>query len=107
MRRKFTESERQQYLAELKASGETPWGFARRIGITPANLYRWMRLQREGSRPTFARLVRESSSGVATPAAERRISVQVGDALVHVESGFDAGLLRDVVTALVDQRRQT
>jgi len=99
MRRKFTETDRQRYLAELKVSGETPWSFARRIGITPANLYRWMRLQQSGPGPQFARLVRERPSGEAN-SATGRISVQIGDSLVHVEAGFDAGLLRDVVAAL-------
>jgi transposase-like protein len=103
MRRKFTETDRQRYLAELKTSGETPWRFARRIGITPANLYRWMRLQQGASGPQFARLVRERPSGEASSAAAGRISVQIGDALVHVEAGFDAGLLRNVVAALSGQ----
>jgi transposase-like protein len=102
MRRKFTETDRQRYLAELKASGETPWSFARRVGVTPANLYRWMR-QPGGPRPQFARLVRERPSGGATSAAAKRISIQIGDALVHVEAGFDPGLLRDVVAALSGQ----
>jgi transposase-like protein len=100
MRRKFTETDRQRYLEELKDSGETPWRFARRIGITPANLYRWMRLQQRCSGPKFARLVPERRSGEGCLVAARRISVQIGDALVHVETGFDAGLLRDVVAAL-------
>jgi transposase-like protein len=100
MRRKFTEKDRQRYLAELEASGETPWRFARRVGVTPVNLYRWMKVQQRASRPKFARLVTTRRSGEASPAAPGRISVQIGDALVHVEAGFDAGLLRDVVAAL-------
>jgi transposase-like protein len=100
MRKKFTETDRQRYLAELEASGETPWSFARRIGITPANLYRWMRLQQRGPAPKFARLVPELQPAEANSVVAARISVQIGNALVRVEAGFDAGLLRDVVAAL-------
>jgi transposase-like protein len=98
MRRKFTERERQRYLAELKASGEKPWSFAHRVGITPANLYRWMRLERRRTAPQFALLVPKR-----TPAIGSRVSVQIGDATVQVEPGFDAALLRAVVAALSDK----
>jgi transposase-like protein len=103
MRRKFTETDRQRYLAELKDSGETPWRFGRRIGITPGNLYRWMRLQPRSSGPKFVRLVPERRSGEPGVVAAGRISVQIGDALVQVEPGFDAGLLRDIVAALASK----
>jgi transposase-like protein len=100
MRKKFTETDRQRYLAELKASGETPWSFARRIGITPANLYRWMRVQPGSTAPKFVQLVTARRSGGAAPVSAGRVSVQVGEATVQVELGFDATLLRAVVDAL-------
>jgi transposase-like protein len=103
MRRKFTETDRQRYLAELKDSGETPWRFARRIGITPGSLYRWMRLHPQSSGAKFARLVPERRSGEPSVIVAGRISVQIGDALVQVEPGFDAGLLRDIVAALASK----
>ena len=100
MRRKFTEIEKQRVLAELKASGETPWRFARQAGITPGTLYRWMEKQAVTPAPRFARLVTERRARPGTGVVAGRIAVQVGDARVQVEPGFDAVLLRAVVAAL-------
>ena len=100
MRRKFTAAEKQRFLTELKVSGETPWRFARQAGITPGTLYRWMEKQAVTPAPRFARLVSEHRGRPALGVAAGRVSVQVGDARVQVEPGFDAVLLRAVVAAL-------
>ncbi len=105
MRRKFTETDKQRFLAELKATGETPWRFARRTGVTPGSLYRWLekRAPTAAAAPKFARLVTAGRPGPAGKVAAGQILVQVGDARVQVESGFDAVLLRAVVAALSGQ----
>ena len=100
MRRKFNESDKQRYLAELKESGETPWSFGRRIGISPGTLYRWMQLRPSQPTPRFARLVREQRSAPDHMVSTSGVSVRVGEARVEVERGFDAELLRAVIDAL-------
>jgi transposase-like protein len=100
MRRKFTAAEKQRFLAELKASGETPWRFAQRVGITPGTLYRWVEKPLASAAPRFARLVTERRARPTTGVTAGRIAVQVGNASVQVEPGFDAVLLRAVVAAL-------
>jgi hypothetical protein len=49
------------------------------------------------SAPVFARVVPAPSTA---PVAARRIVLDVGGARLHVESGFDPALLRQVVAAL-------
>ena len=100
MRRKFNESDKQRYLAELKESGETPWRFGRRVGISPGTLYRRMQLRPSQATPRFARLVREPQAAPAQMASTSRVSVHVGEGRVEVERGFDAGVLRAVIDAL-------
>jgi len=100
MRRRFNEADRQRYLAELKESGETPWRFAGRVGISPGTLYRWMKARPSQLTPRFARLVREQRSARAEEVSPRGVSVRVGEARVEVERGFDAELLRAVIDAL-------
>lgn len=100
MRRKFIESDKQRYLAELKESGETPWRFARQAGISPGTLYRWMKTPPTQPTPRFARLVRERRPAEANAQAPSGVSVRVGEARVEIESGFDAELLRAVINAL-------
>ena len=100
MRRKFNESDKQRYLTELKESGETPWRFGRRVGISPGTLYRWMQQRPSQPTPRFARLVRERRAAPAQMASTSRVAVRVGEATVEVERGFDAELLRAVIDAL-------
>lgn len=102
MRRRFTETDKQRYLAELKDSGGTPWSFARQAGISAATLYRWMK-RRPASSPQFVQLVRERRSRPAAPVSSGHLSVRVGQALVQVEPGFDPELLRAIVGALGEQ----
>ena len=100
MRRRFIESDKQRYLTELKESGETPWRFARRVGISPGTLYRWMKARPAQPTVRFARLVCERRSDRANGVSPSGVSVRVGAARVEVETGFDAELLRAVIDAL-------
>ena len=67
---------------------------AGRLGLETSIGYRWMQAARQAGAPTFAKLVPASSMSRST------ISVEVGGAVVRVEAGFDAELLRAVVSAL-------
>jgi hypothetical protein len=67
------------------------------MGLEISIGYRWMQAAREAGAPKFARLVVAGPTAQRPPAA---IAIEVGGALVHVESGFDSepcprGSLRD------------
>ena len=64
--------------------------FARRVGISPGTLYRWMKTRPSQATPQFARLVREQRSARANVMFPSGVSVRVGEARVEVERGFDA-----------------
>lgn len=69
---------------------------AKRLGVTPSSAYLWIKgAGIEPRQPTFARVVRSSSS-----AASPFVIVGVGGATIRVEAGFDVDLLRSVVAAL-------
>jgi transposase-like protein len=110
MHRQYTKRQRSQ-LIQLVADGHaTVPQAAARFGIAPSTAYEWLRKRTiespaaaRGSRssgalntgraPTFARLVPSAAGAVS-------ITVRVGRAEVLVPRGFDAELLRGVVTAL-------
>jgi hypothetical protein len=56
-------------------------------------LYRWMQAGDTRVAPVFARLA-------VSRAVEAAVVVHIGRAVIRVEKGFDAELLRDVVAAL-------
>ena len=92
MRRRYTAEEKQQLLDQVRA-GASVREAATRLGLNPALGYQWVQQARAASAPKFARLVPAS----ATPAS---IAIEVGGATLRVEAGFDAELLRAVVSAL-------
>ena len=112
MRRQYTGKQRSQLL-ELVASGHaTVPEAAARLGVTSSTAYYWLKRgtsSRRGSnarrtdRPavkgstgtTFVRLV---PSGEMAPV----LTVRVGGAEVEIRRGFDGGLLRAVVAALLE-----
>ncbi len=96
MRKRYTAEQRERLVAEV-AAGEAVPVVAARMGVGASAAYLWVKEAREGSKPTFAKLVRAS-----TPAASSSMVLQVGRARVRVEAGFDAELLRRVVSALSD-----
>jgi transposase-like protein len=92
MRRRYTPEEKQQFWERVQA-GASIREAAIQQGIAPSLGYHWAQKARSASRPKFARLVRATT-------APTLIAVQVGPATVRVETGFDAELLRAVVSAL-------
>lgn len=67
---------------------------AERLGVTASTAYFWMKAARTSRPPQFARLVPESQT---TPAS---LLLWVRGVAIRVEAGFDAELLRAVVSAL-------
>jgi len=78
----------------VQTSGEPVGAAAERLGVTASTAYLWMKAARATKPPEFARLVPESRS---TPAS---LVLRVHGVAIRVEAGFDAELLRAVVSAL-------
>lgn len=97
MRRRHTAEERERLIAEVKATGEIPRVVAERMGVCASSAYRWVKDAASATTvetPVFARVV---------PSREARragVVVQLEQASIRVEVGFDAELLRAVVSAL-------
>ena len=70
---------------------------AEQLGVKAATAYLWMKRARESKLPRFAMVV------PATRATRSTLSVEIGGAVIRLESGFDAELLREVVSALSGQ----
>jgi transposase-like protein len=111
----YTEDQRTA-LVELVTTGQaTPRAAAAQLGVTESTAYYWLKrarkrpalalvrqVARAGSAtrsrltaPTFARLTRATEA----PSA---ITLRVAGAEIEVRSGFDPALLRDVISALVE-----
>ena len=93
MRKQYTAEQRERLIAEVRATGEGAGVVARRLGVTPSSAYLWMKAataSATASTPAFARVV----------SRPRPMRLEVGSAVLFVESGFDAELLRQVVAAL-------
>ena len=92
MRRRYTARQREQLIEAVRTSGEAVAAAAERLGVTASTAYLWMKAAR--ATPQFARLVPASRS---TPAS---LILRVQGVAIRVEAGFDADLLRAVVSAL-------
>jgi transposase-like protein len=98
MRKRYTAEQREQLIAEVRATGERAGVVARRMGITPSTAYLWMKpAAPAASAPVFARVVPAQASK-AVPAS--RLTLEVGGAKLYVERDFDPALLRQVIAAL-------
>jgi transposase-like protein len=89
----YTAEQREQLVAQVQAGEAVPVAAAR-MGVGASAAYLWIKEAREAGKPTFARLVPAS-----TPSQSSMV-LEIGRARVLVEAGFDAALLRQVVSAL-------
>jgi transposase-like protein len=87
-------TQRELLIEAVRTSGEPVKVVALRMGVKEATAYYWMKRARAARAPEFARLVPRSA------AAKARIVVEVGGALIRLESGFDAELLVEVMSVL-------
>jgi transposase-like protein len=94
MRKRYTAEQRERLIAEVQA-GEAVPVVAARMGVGASAAYLWVKEAREASKPTFARLV-PASAATSPPS----MVLEVGRARMRVEAGFDAALLRQVVSVL-------
>jgi transposase-like protein len=95
MRKRHKAKERERLVQLVRTSGEPVKAIAERMGVKASTAYFWLKRARETTPPEFARVV--PAGRMAAGAAVR---IEVRGAIVHVESGFDADLLREVVSAL-------
>jgi transposase-like protein len=94
MRKRYTAEQRERLIAEVQA-GESVSVVAARMGVGVSAAYLWIKEARNSSKPMFARLLPESATTTTTT-----MVLEVGCARLRVEAGFDAALLRQVVSAL-------
>ena len=97
-----TPEQRRDLVRSWTQSGLSAKQFATSRGLSESSLFRWKSEQMPAPagvtstapRVDFVRLVQR------TPAAPRGLVVEIADARVRVESGFDPALLASVVAAL-------
>lgn len=94
MRRRYTGQQREHLIETVRTSGEPVKVVAERMGVSVSAAYLWMKTARATKRPQFARLVPEPRTLGAS------LVLRVGGAAIRVDPGFDAELLRAVVSAL-------
>ncbi len=110
-RRRWTLEEKRRIVAESESGPRQVSATARRYGLSPAHLFNWRRLAREGrlgagELATFAQAVIACEPAVehagSTATAERnRIEIILADGVrVVVDQGVDAGALARVIGAL-------
>lgn len=104
MRRQYPAEKRKRLLALVTSGGVSVGDAARRLGVPSATAYYWVRqaapvapapvaTQTAAPAASFVRLIRAT-------APMSCIEVSLGAATILVKPGFDAELLRAVVTAL-------
>ena len=94
MSKRYRTKEREQLIETVRTSGEPVKAIAERMGVKKSTAYFWMKRARAARPPEFARVI---------PTAERAkasMSIEVGAVVIRLDSGFDAALLREVVSAL-------
>lgn len=94
MRKRYTAEQREQLIAQVRA-GESIPVVATRMGVGTSAAYLWVK-EAGASKPVFAKLVSATAMSAAS------LVVEVGRVRVHVAAGFDAALLREIVSALSD-----
>ena len=97
MGKRYRSRERERLIETVRASGAPVKAVAEQLGVKTATAYLWMKRAREAKAPRFAMVVPTTRPRGST------LSVEVGGAIIRLESGFDAELLREVVSALSGQ----
>ena len=88
---------RQRLIAAVRKSGEPIKVVAKRHGVAVSTAYLWMNRARREQGTAFARVVPSTTPRLA------RLVIEVGGVAIRIDEGFDAKLLRDVVSALGEQ----
>lgn len=86
-----------EVVAQWEASGLSGRAFCAAHGVEVKRLYRW----RQRLRPRSPSSTSAPSAGFALAVASRGVRVRLpGGAVIEVDPGFDAALLRQIVVAL-------
>lgn len=94
MKQRYRAKERERLVEAVMTTGAPIKDAAERLGVKVATAYFWVKRARQKKGPQFAMVVpSRQAPGTA-------LRVEVGGAVLQVERGFDAELLRDVVAAL-------
>ena len=93
MSKRYKAKDRDGLVEQVRATGDSVRAVAARLGVKEGTAYLWMKQAREAKAPRFARLVTSGGSRAT-------LTVEVGEAIIRVEPGFDSALLLDVVAAL-------
>jgi len=94
MGKRYKAKDRERLVEAVRASGESVKVVATRMGVKESTAYYWIKQSRAPKLPEFALVVPASTRASAS------MSVEVAGVMIHLESGFDAELLREVVSAL-------
>jgi transposase-like protein len=94
MGKRYKATVRERLVDAVRTSGESVKVVAERMGVKDSTAYYWMKRSRATTLPEFARVV-PASAGVRAS-----MSIEVAGVAIHLEPGFDAELLREVVSAL-------
>lgn len=90
---------------KLLAQGVSVSAAARQVGVHNTVGYYWVKTAEPPAAVRFAEL--KPSSAVSHTPGRRSVEVVVGDAAIRVEAGFDAQLLRQVVSALSGEEQRS
>jgi transposase-like protein len=94
MSKRYKTREREQLVEAVRTSGEPVKVIARRMGVKESTAYFWMKRARAARSPEFARVIPTAMQARAS------MSIEVGGVVIRLDDGFDATLLREVVSAL-------
>lgn len=112
MRKRYTEEQRAELVRVVREEKVPLRRAALRLGVAEATAYYWVKREaREGAgQRSVGRRVRSATPAAGEVAFARLVAasasqpliVRVGAAVLEVPAGFDAALLRAVVTALTE-----
>lgn len=106
MRRQYPAEKRKRLLALVTSGGVSVGDAARRLGVRPATAYYWVRQAAPvAPAPVATRPAEPATSFVQLIRATAPVScieVSIGAATISVKPGFDAELLRAVISALTE-----
>jgi transposase len=97
-RRRWTDEQKRQILAEAFAVGGVVAHVARRVGVRPGQLYRWRNEAAEASRG-FAKVIVAAPQGGPQP--PMGIEIDIRDIRVRIGPGSPRDLVASVLDALV------
>jgi transposase-like protein len=91
---------------KLLAEGQSVAAAARQVGVHNTVGYYWVKKRCTSAPPAAVRFAElKPISTVRHAPVSPSVQVVVGDAAIRVEAGFDAHLLRQVVSALLGDER--